>query len=80
MQIFKILAAFLAVATLGIIGCGNDDSGSSSETQGQYAAPGDMNADTGDMADPADEGGEEEAPAEEAAEEAPAEEAAEGEG
>ncbi|MGC6449978.1 MAG: hypothetical protein ACON5G_05790 [Pirellulaceae bacterium] len=87
MQIIKILAAFLVIATVGIIGCG-EKKAAESGTEGQYANPGEMN--TGDMPEepveegeaPAEEAPAEEAPAEEApAEEAPAEEApAEGEG
>ena len=80
MQIFKFLAALLAIATLGIIGCG-EEKAADSGTEGQYANPSEMMGDAGEMADPtAEEAPAEEAPAEEAAEEAPAEEAAEGEG
>ena len=73
MQIFKFLAALLAIATLGIIGCGEEKTADSG-TEGQYANPSEMMGEAGEMADPT---AEEEAPAEEAAEEAPAEEAAE---
>ena len=69
MQIFKFLAALLAIATLGIIGCG-EEKAADSGTEGQYANPSEMMGEAGEMADP------EAAPAEEAAEEAPAEEAA----
>ena len=72
MQIFKFLVALLAIATLGVIGCG-EEKAENSGTEGQYASPESMSGDAGDMTDPG-----EEAPAEEApAEEAPAEEAAE---
>ena len=75
MQIFKFLAAFLAIATLGIIGCG--EKAAESGTEGQYANPSEMMGEAGEMADPTgEEAPAEEAPAEEApAEEAPAEEA-----
>ena len=81
MKLFKILAAFLVVATVGIIGCG-EEKDASSGTEGQYADPGAMMGESEMPEEPAEEGGETEAPAEEAtteeaAEEAPAEEAAE---
>ena len=60
MQIFKILAAFLAIATLGIVGCGEEEAADGG-TEGTYAAPGDMMGEAGEMADPeapAEEGGE----------------------
>ena len=82
MKLFKILAAFLVVATVGIIGCG-EEKDASSGSEGQYADPGatmgesEMPEEGGETEAPAEEGGEAEAPAEEAAEEAPAEEAAE---
>ena len=75
MQIFKFLAALLAIATLGVVGCGEKEAANSG-TEGQYASPESMSGDAGDMADPGEEAPAEEAPAEEApAEEAPAEEA-----
>lgn len=82
MKLFKILAAFLVVATVGIIGCG-EEKDASSGSEGQYADPGAMMGESEMPEEPAEEGGETEAPAEEApaeeapAEEAPAEEAAE---
>ena len=36
MQIIKILAAFLVIATVGIIGCG-EEKAAESGTEGQYA-------------------------------------------
>ena len=75
MQIFKFLVALLAIATLGVIGCG-EEKAANSGTEGEYANPSDMMGDSSEMADPGEEAAEE-APAEEAAEEAPAEEAAE---
>ena len=76
MQIFKFLVALLAIATLGVIGCG-EEKAENSGTEGQYASPESMSGDAGDMTDPGEEAPAEEAPAEEApAEEAPAEEAA----
>ncbi len=77
MKLFKILAAFLVVATVGIIGCG-EEKDAPSGSEGQYADPGAMMGESEMPEEPAEEGGETEAPAEEApAEEAPAEEAAE---
>ncbi len=73
MQIFKILAAFLAIATVGIIGCG-EEKAAESGTEGQYANPTEMMGEAEMPEEPAEEAAEE--PAEEAAEE-PAEEAAE---
>ena len=76
MQIFKFLAALLAIATLGVVGCGEKEAANSGSTEGQYASPDTMAGESGDMADPGEEAPAEEAPAEEApAEEAPAEEA-----
>ena len=66
MQIFKFLAALLAIATLGIIGCG-EEKAADSGTEGQYANPSEMMGDAGEMADPtAEEAPAEEAPAAEA--------------
>ena len=74
MQIFKFLAALLAIATLGVVGCGEKEAANSG-TEGQYASPESMSGDAGDMADPGEEAPAEEAPAEEAVTEEPAEEA-----
>ena len=68
MQIFKFLAALLAIATLGVVGCGEKEAANSG-TEGQYASPESMSGDAGDMADPGEEAPAEEAPAEEGGEE-----------